>query len=687
MFPRHAHLSLSRTVIKTGDYCSRGDITTMDALTLGLRPSGLMKPDFTHDVTTFRTEIAGLRAIAVAIVILFHLKVESFGGGFVGVDIFFVLSGYLITRIILRDAAAGTFSLARFYARRIRRIFPALIVTVVATYVVGALWCSPLMFLDVAKEGTHALLSISNIQYWRESHKYFAPSSDELALLHVWSLSLEEQFYLVWPILIVIAQKFKRAPQFIIFATLSSLAGSILVARTDASAAFFLTPFRIYEFGCGALLLFVERFSVSRISREVLSGAGVLAIVVSSILFRSNMPHLEIAMLVPCLGASAVIFAGGGTAAAKAIANPFFIAIGTISYSLYLCHWPIIFFARFIFGEEANGAAATVLMVLTMAVVASAMYRYVERPFIQSSAYKSANFARTALQFWSVILVLVAVTHATFESRGFAWRVPAHQQGLARLQDFPTGRDMAPLTGPVAVSLVGDSHAVQYEVGLSALLNRSGVNMEILGGAGCPILHGATLKAHQRRQDCIVARDKALAHVRGATVPIIFNQFWSYYDDATIDYDLGGSNDLRPQSKGSYSKLEVALSGTLEQFVAGGRRVLLIGSQVDASCSFNRSRLYQGPLPHAPLQPCPPGKRDDAERSGAKMNEMLARIASKWPSSVTLLRPVDYLCDDECPTMKDGLWLYFDGTHFSVAGSHHMVERAETPLRQFLDFR
>jgi peptidoglycan/LPS O-acetylase OafA/YrhL len=158
----------------------------------------------------FRSEIAGLRAIAVVAVVLFHLKITGFDGGFVGVDVFFVISGYLISRNILGDLGRERFSFGQFYVRRMRRIFPALIFTVALTYVAGALWCSALMFLDVAKEGTHALLWISNIQYWRESHQYFAHNSDELALLHCWSLSLEEQFYLLWPVFLVAANRFGR---------------------------------------------------------------------------------------------------------------------------------------------------------------------------------------------------------------------------------------------------------------------------------------------------------------------------------------------------------------------------------------------------------------------------------------------------------------------------------------------
>src|SRR6201993_5107595 len=323
----------------------------------------------------FRSEIAGLRAIAVVGVVLFHLKIRGFQGGFIGVDVFFVISGYLITRNILIDLDRAAFSFGQFYTRRMRRIFPALIFTVVLTYVAGALWCSALMFLDVAKEGPHALLWISNIQYWRESHQYFAPNSDELALLHCWSLSLEEQFYLVWPLFIVLAHRFGRTFEAIAIAAMASLLSSIVVTRTDPSATFFLTPFRIYEFGCGALVLVLEKRSLpGRLAAECLAAAGVIAIVASAMIFRSEMAHMDVSALLPCLGATAVIFAGNDTRAAQLITRPIMLGLGAISYSLYLCHWPIIFFGRFIFGDVADSAAGTLGQVVAMVALATAMY-------------------------------------------------------------------------------------------------------------------------------------------------------------------------------------------------------------------------------------------------------------------------------------------------------------------------
>ena len=196
----------------------------------------------------FRTEIVQLRALAVLSVLLFHLKVPGFQGGFVGVDVFFVISGYLITRNILREAAAGRFSFGAFYLRRTRRIYPALIFTVFVTYLAGALWSAPLLLLfDIAKECTHALLSIANIQYWREASHYFAARSDELALLHCWSLSLEEQFYLVWPAVLIAAARTGNLRLAVILVTAASFIATIWVGPIDSSAAFFLMPFRIFR--------------------------------------------------------------------------------------------------------------------------------------------------------------------------------------------------------------------------------------------------------------------------------------------------------------------------------------------------------------------------------------------------------------------------------------------------------
>ncbi len=634
---------------------------------------------------SFRAEIAGLRAVAVISVLLFHLKVAGFQGGFIGVDIFFVISGYLITRNILADLQAGRFSFGQFYVRRTRRIYPALIFTVAATYLAGALWCSPLMFLDVAKEGTHALLSISNIQYWRESHQYFAPNSDELALLHCWSLSLEEQFYLFWPVLLVLSWKWGLAFESIAVAGLASILASTLMARVDPLAVFFLMPFRISEFACGALVLFLERrFRPNAAAAESLSAIGMSCIAASVLLFESDMPHLDTAVLLPCLGAAATIWGSDKTRASAILTNSPMLFIGAISYSLYLCHWPIIFFARFIFGDvAANSWAGIVAMAVLMATIATAMNVLIERRFIQSSEFRSANFLKNAVGFWSVVLTLAVVTHLTFVSRGFAWRLPKAQAELEHLEDFPSGRDIRHFQGPVGFELVGDSLTAEYAFALAPIMEQLNMNVHVMAGAGCPIIYGASLKS-LRQEECRLARDQTLERLEQTNLPIIFVQKWSLYNDAAISHDSESPGN--PASGGdSFTKLQSGLERTIGKLAADGRRILLVGEQPDSGCPINRPRLVQGPLPHAPQPPCPAKTREEVERSTAAIDRVLSNVQARWPDKVELLRPIDYFCDAECPVVKDGIWLYSSRIHLTLAGSTYMVTRSADVFRRFLE--
>jgi peptidoglycan/LPS O-acetylase OafA/YrhL len=632
----------------------------------------------------FRSEIAGLRAVAVVSVVLFHLKLDSFQGGFVGVDIFFVISGYLITRNILSDLQADHFSLGQFYVRRTRRIYPALIFTVVVTYLAGALWCSPEMFLDLAKECTHALLSISNIQYWRESYQYFAPSSDELALLHCWSLSLEEQFYLLWPIFIVLARKAGRVFTIIGVAAVASFAVSIFVAKADPLAAFFLMPFRIFEFAAGALILPLEkRLSPNALGAELLSIGGILAIGASVLFFKSDMPHLDGAILLPCLGAVATILAGDKTRSSRLLVNAAMIALGAISYSLYLCHWPIIFFARFIFGDDAvNTLTGTLTLVTAMVAVAVAMNLLIERPFLKQSNSRSVSFRKNAAVFGSLIMALAAVTHTTFLSKGFASRIPKAQLELAHLQDLPSNQDLIPSKGSIRFELVGDSHATQYIAGLSKLAAQLDVRFDARTAAGCPLLYGVTLKNFRKREFCQSWRDQTLKYLEHTDLPLIYSQRWELYTDQTADFDFEPTGTILPQEE-ALDKLQFAIENMVKMI--GARRILIIGDQVKASCQVNRPRLLEGPLPHAPLPPCPPTARDFVDQSTDPINRMLSRIQAKWPDRIELMRPVDYFCDSNCPVVKDGVWLYFDRTHFSVAGSQYMVAHAQDVFRRFLE--
>jgi hypothetical protein len=254
---------------------------------------------------------------------------------------------------------------------------------------------------------------------------------------------------------------------------------------------------------------------------------------------------------------------------------------------------------------------------------------------------------------------------------------------LAHLQGLSSGRDLEHSGGPVGFELVGDSHAIQYFAGLSQLMKQQNTEYEILTSPGCPMLVDVTLKGRDREQ-CRSWRDQTMEHLGQTNLPLVYAQRWEIYNEATTDFapDTAGCSSSNEEP---FAKLQLAIEKTIGELVGHGRRILIIGDQVKASCAINRPRLLQGPLPHTPVPPCAATKREVAEQSTAPINLMLSRMQAKWPDQVELLRPADYFCDTECPVVKDGIWLYFDRTHFSVAGSRYMAAQAADVFRNFLE--
>lgn len=274
----------------------------------------------------YRADIDLLRAVAVCAVVLFHLKIPGFSGGFAGVDIFFVISGYLITGNILRDSELRRFSFAGFYAGRARRILPALLATVFLTFVAGLLWLPPEAMRQLAKEATHGVLSISNIQYWREANQYFAPTSEQLGLLHLWSLSLEEQFYLVSPFVLVGLRRIRCVMPGVALAGLASLIAAIVWLPRAPDAVFFLTPFRVFEFVIGALAIPIEqRFAAAPRAATIVVSAGYLILLVSLATLGDFQNDAGLAALPPCLATAAIICANRPL---SALTNNFVLGIG-----------------------------------------------------------------------------------------------------------------------------------------------------------------------------------------------------------------------------------------------------------------------------------------------------------------------------------------------------------------------
>lgn len=302
----------------------------------------------------YRSEIDGLRAIAVVPVIFFHAGFKVFSGGFVGVDIFFVISGYLITSLIIAEKNAGTFSLVNFYERRVRRILPALLFVLLACLPFALLWMVPSDLKRFSQSLASVSVFASNFEFWRESG-YFGIDNELKPLLHTWSLAIEEQYYLLFPIFLILCWQLpaRWIAVLIMVLAIFSLAVAQWASLNHPTAAFYLLPTRGWELLVGALLAIVvskgetKITTVSRSIGEVATVTGLALIAYAVLAFDKNTPVPGLYILIPAIGTALVIlFATPKTFVGRLLGSKALVAIGLISYSAYLWHQPLFAFAR-----------------------------------------------------------------------------------------------------------------------------------------------------------------------------------------------------------------------------------------------------------------------------------------------------------------------------------------------------
>lgn len=360
----------------------------------------------------YRPEIDGLRALAVIPVILFHAGFELFSGGFVGVDVFFVISGYLITTILIEDIENDRFSIANFYERRARRILPALFFVMLACIPFAWLWMLPGQLKDFSQSLIAVSLFSSNILFWLESG-YFETAAEAKPLLHTWSLAVEEQYYVLFPIFLLLAWRFGKngvLSMIIVFAAVS-LGLSEWGWRNQATANFYLAPTRVWELFAGSIAAFVILKRGVQ-SNNLLSTIGLAAIIFAIFAFDESTPFPSLYALVPVVGATLlVLFADEKTLTAKLLSTRFFVAVGLISYSAYLWHQPLFAFARIRLLEEPSSGLMLFLSLLSIAL-AIISWRYVEKPFREKGnlfASKRALFSTIIPSFAFLLCIGIYV--------------------------------------------------------------------------------------------------------------------------------------------------------------------------------------------------------------------------------------------------------------------------------------
>nr|WP_295464596.1 acyltransferase family protein [Mesorhizobium sp.] len=639
----------------------------------------------------YRREIDGLRAIAVLPVILFHAGTPAFSGGYVGVDVFFVISGYLITTLIMAEMAEGRFSLVSFYERRARRILPALFFVVACCIPFALQWLDPWELKDFVNSAGAMALFISNFYFWNEG-SYFTPTAEERPLFHTWSLGVEEQFYLVFPLFLLLMWRFGHRALFWTVAAfaLAGLALAEFGARRYPATTFYLPHTRIWELDIGVLCALAQARlnGLARALRSALSLAGLALIAGAVVVFDDRTPFPSIHALVPTLGAALVILFGtANTAACRLLSVPPLVGLGLISYSAYLWHQPMLAFAR-IRGLE-GGFAIACIIALTF-LISYLNWRFVERPFRGSRS----PFSRRAIFALSGSGVAALV--------GFGLVTPlvvdplAPNPALARRLNQVFGRLVAPYTcsnpdneihhyyrscsysyaphrGKIAV--IGDSHAGAIFPAFHRLAKERGFDVTLQTLGGCPpILESEVHIGNYAAGLCAEVTQRQVRTVVEQGIDTVFLVGrWSLYDGTAKTYFVSaqdGDYSREPEVYGQ--ELQRLIAKTVAEYRALGVAVYIVLQtplQPVPARTLYRA-LYFRDLPADVANEII--ARKSVTRSAhlarqAAVNTLIKQATGQQAHIVDL---TDAFCDtDLCPIGDADNARYFDADHIAPNGA------------------
>lgn len=643
----------------------------------------------------YRREIDGLRAFAVLPVILFHAGFEIFGGGFVGVDIFFVISGYLITSILIEDLAQWRFSILTFYERRARRILPALFFVSLCTIPFAWAWMLPGQFAAFAKSLIATSLFASNILFWKESG-YFAAAAEEKPLLHTWSLAVEEQYYVLFPVFLLLAWRFGRT--YVFWAIVALSAVSLAIAewgwRNEPSASFYLIPTRAWELFAGSIAAFiVQRRGVQ--TNELLAGAGLLAILCAIFFYDRHTPFPSVYALLPVGGTVLlIVFASAQTRVARVLGWRGFVGLGLISYSAYLWHQPLFAFARIYLLDHPSAALMLALSVIAIAL-AYLSWRFVEQPFRGSQPIFKG---RGPIFLFSGVGLAAFIGFGLFavQMQGFPQRLAPEVLEIARYQkddnpfsgrcQFQRGRLSHPVTGctefleegRAEVVFVGDSHsdAISYQAQLA--LQQQGISSYAVAYSGCPAVPGFR-RADLSSAHLCDAYNKdmhAAAEALGAKTLVITSRFVATLAGTGFDNGEGGVED---EGDVTSDLRRIGPEGAVSALDGAGLRAAIQEELQGLSKRFNLVVVH--PIPEVgwdvPLYmaKCKArGIEDCAVSTSLARYQERSQVAAGLfegldRTKVSHVRPQDMLCSQEgaarCMASRDGVPLYFDDDHLA----------------------
>lgn len=623
----------------------------------------------------YRPDIDGLRAVAIALVVLFHAGVPTLSGGFIGVDVFFVLSGYLITSILWSElAATGTIDWGQFYARRFRRLVPAAVVVTLGTLVVGA------MFLisdpDVRWLGQSAVAAstfLSNVFFMWKTEDYFGATAHELPLLHTWSLAVEEQFYVVWPVLMWVAFRLARrwrgslVSVWVLLggAAVASFAASVVVVSSSPSMAFYLMPFRLWELAVGGLVAVSWNHlpPLRTAARTAASLIGLALIIVPAISYGAQTTFPGLAAALPVIGTALLIVAGRATNVVSTVlgTRPL-VMLGKLSYSWYLLHWPMLVLVWRVTLSEALWRD---LAICAAALVGSVvMYRFVEEPIRHRRVRLFAPNRGAILGGLAALIVTAAIglgvsrspetlsvldlseseRAALVDRRDLIERCPQLPRGAAEQVDCTVG------SGDGRVLLVGDSHAVSLADGVSEALEGT-ASIDVLWSSGCPYAPGFVKTENCEREN--VARHRHLLGRANDTVGVVITSL----STATVTQHGDPSAALA-------AKWAEALEAALWELSDAGLEVVYV---LDVP-------HFDLPVPDCSIRELDRCGVDRAAQEAARLRHApIDLVDLEAIPGVHVFDPFDEFCDDStCVGAGDDEVWFYDDDHLSSAGARKL---------------
>lgn len=610
-----------------------------------------------NQVISQRNDIQGLRAVAVIAVILFHVNSDYLPGGFIGVDVFFVVSGYLITSIIHRRLDQKQFSLGAFYLARVRRIVPAYLLLLAITTIAMVFLLIPQDFATFEKSLRSALWFWSN-DYFANQNDYFAPQSYELPLLHTWSLAVEMQFYLALPLVLVfVPRRFLPwvlgtiAVAFFVYSVIELQGG-------DRQAVYFSLAARVPEFLIGSLLVFA--LSRPRLSgpNNGVAGVGALLVAGSFLLVSEKDPFPGFYALPACLGVAILIYTQGSVIN-RLLSTWWLVWIGALSYSLYLWHWPILAALRYVYQSYELPVSVVATAVTATLVVSYFSYRFVEQPF-RTSFLSGISAKLVPMAF--VLTAGVGIAKAGSWNTALVEPLPPERTRYAIRAEICHGKVLESCVrgdpeGSKTILLMGDSHAAQLNLFADVVGKELGIRFKVLTASGCVPIEGFDVERIRTKQHkpCLQQIDEIKKRLHGVDAVWIAGK-WSKHTTS--------------------EQFQFALREALKQISQLGKPVLLFAQVPMLDGNFQRLRRFLA----LGLQPNTSSSAKD--KTG---NRMIRELASS-------ISAVDFLDVSSLPLFTgapffEGELIYFDSHHLNEVGSKEYGEQALAELKLWIQWR